>query len=135
MREGSPSLQRKKKKVQINLGNFILPCIHTILHIYTLQHTITGKINAKFKEIFGKKKQIPLFLKSTILHCGLRCSYSLSHLKSSQSVFLLHQLPPPLVHQSSKNSSPLLSCGISSSPKRFHRQRAGSYLPLSAGDF
>lgn len=27
-----------KNKVQINVGNFILPCIHAIHHIYTLQH-------------------------------------------------------------------------------------------------
>lgn len=65
-------------------------------------------------------KKVTLFLKSTILHCVLRCSYSLSCLKSSQSVLLLHQPPAFLVHQSSKNS-PLRSCRISSSPKRFQQ--------------
>ena len=50
-------------------------------------------------------EKIPLFLKSTILHCGLQCSYSLSRPKSSQSVFLLHQPSPQRVHQSSKNST------------------------------
>lgn len=76
MREGSPLLQRKRMYKYRELYPPLCPCNAPHLH----PETITGKINAEFKEIL---KKIPLFLKSTILQCALWCSYPLSHLKSS----------------------------------------------------
>lgn len=100
-------MQRGKKKSRNKLGE-----LHPPLHAYMQFPTFTPcskqsqeKINAKFTKYL---KKISLFLKSTILHCGLWCSCSLSHLKSSQSVFL-----------SSSTSTHLLSTKVQTTPLPF----------------
>lgn len=126
---GKEALHCREKEC-INTENFIFPCVHAILHTYTLKQTIAGKINTEFKEILKKSLcfwNLPFFN----VHYGAPIPSATWNL---QSVFLLPGPSAPLVHQSSENSFPLHSYRISSS-KCFHRQTAGSYFSLSAGDF
>lgn len=126
---GKEALHCREKEC-INTENFIFPCVHAILHTYTLKQTIAGKINTEFKEILKKSLcfwNLPFFN----VHYGAPIPSATWNL---QSVFLLPGPSAPLVHQSSENSFLLHSYRISSS-KCFHRQTAGSYFSLSAGDF
>lgn len=106
---GKEALHCREKECT-NARNFILPCVHAILHTYTLKQTITGKINAEFKEVWKKSLcfwNLPFFN----VHYGAPIPSATWNL---QSVFLLPELSAVLVHQSSGNSSPLHSYRISS---------------------
>lgn len=80
----------------------MLPCLHAILYTYTLKQTITGNINAEFKEILKKYFcfwNLPFFNG----HFNVPVPSATWNL---QSVFLLPEPSILLVHQSSGTSSP-----------------------------